>query len=733
MNTEASMGTAKSKISAIEDISLNHNIFVVGYNQNGQLCLGHDTDIERLTNWQKYNQDINVKHINNGFLFTIITDNQHKYYVAGRNAEGQCGMGHFNEEIINMEENTFFKKDNINIFHIFSSPNAKHVMYLTHDQKIYSHGLNDRNQCGIDTNEQQVSLPTLINRNTITSSIKHIAIGFDKSFILDIDRNIYWTDSSKKGFDPIGSFQNQNIKIESIAVGSLHALFRTSNGRLFVHGYNEEGQLGMGDTEYIYFDPIENRYFRDNNINIDKIVCGAFHSLISDKQHRIYSFGHNEYGQCGIDNSNQNILTPQIIPLSKEQKFTKIKSGSTHSLIATEKGLYYLFGDNSRNQVTLCIDTRDKINTPFLINNVFNQLTNKSKKIIDIHLGANNTWIITSSKIVGINGTTSTTKPESKEQESYTLSTPPKASNPNFETPLKVTSSTEEKNETQSTTKYHSQHNVEQLISFLKDNDLFNDSKINQFKDKIIGFLRKNTIDGEKLLEISRKEFSDSIVKYCENNKKVRGPANKVWDRYTKYVKSMDKSFHAPPSQANKVPTICNQNTEDKLMQPSITTNTESNEEQKYQSPNPNISGSVDTNTLIRLDAVLILLICIGDYKGGSEMQLPGTQTDKHRLSELFTKQYNYHVITQKSSKVVLKDIKKLLHAAEMEFDSTEIDYKAIIVIYSGHGDAHNLQLSDGTSYSRDKFIKYFISLFNNSLRALKKIFGVSVRAVFEK
>ena len=104
----------------------------------------------------------------------------------------------------------------------------------------------------------------------------------------------------------------------------------------------------------------------------------------------------------------------------------------------------------------------------------------------------------------------------------------------------------------------------------------------------------------------------------------------------------------------------------------------------KYPSPNPNISGTDNDEDITKLDNVLVLLIAFGYYKGGPEMQLAGTQTDKDSLSELFTKQYNCHVITQNLSKVVLKDIKKLLHAAEIELANTEIDYKAIIVMYGG-------------------------------------------------
>ena len=56
---------------------------------------------------------------------------------------------------------------------------------------------------------------------------------------------------------------------------------------------------------------------------------------------------------------------------------------------------------------------------------------------------------------------------------------------------------------------------------------------MNAFKDEIIAYLISNNIDGRKLLQIPRKEFSARIVEYL-NNAKVRGPANKAYDRWKK-------------------------------------------------------------------------------------------------------------------------------------------------------------------------------------------------------
>ena len=72
----------------------------------------------------------------------------------------------------------------------------------------------------------------------------------------------------------------------------------------------------------------------------------------------------------------------------------------------------------------------------------------------------------------------------------------------------------------------------EQLISLLQTHASFDDGKINQFKEEIIEYLKQNQINGECLMAMSRKKFSDSLVQHLNGNKKVRGPANKTWDRF---------------------------------------------------------------------------------------------------------------------------------------------------------------------------------------------------------
>ena len=84
--------------------------------------------------------------------------------------------------------------------------------------------------------------------------------------------------------------------------------------------------------------------------------------------------------------------------------------------------------------------------------------------------------------------------------------------------------------------------NHRELIAPITNHDVFNDSKINDYKAKIIAYLRENDINIDRLSQIPRKQFSDSLVTHY-NEKKIRGPANKTWDRVMKYKQTKQKKI----------------------------------------------------------------------------------------------------------------------------------------------------------------------------------------------
>ena len=137
----------------------------------------------------------------------------------------------------------------------------------------------------------------------------------------------------------------QKKKIKSISCGINTSLFLTYGGMVYSNNdTNKENQKLITDLlEY----------------NIDQIYSGAQHYFcvgekrninISEGGSIVFSWGNNNFSQCGIDSKNNNIDNPKII--FKNIFIKQISLGNNHSIILTDNGEVLIFGDNQYNQCT---------------------------------------------------------------------------------------------------------------------------------------------------------------------------------------------------------------------------------------------------------------------------------------------------------------------------------------------------------------------------------------------
>jgi hypothetical protein len=159
------------------------------------------------------------------------------------------------------------------------------------------------------------------------------------------------------------------LEIKIIKCGANHTLVLTSSGEVYAWGKNSDGEIGNG----CYKDqltPIKLNDFNDEKVVM--ISCGGWHSMALTESGRVFSWGYNSIGQLGQGNTiNSNI--PELIEM-KEIKIIKISCGLRHSLLLSNNGDIYTFGDNDRGQ--LGNGNRESQSTPFKLD--------QKNKFIDI-------------------------------------------------------------------------------------------------------------------------------------------------------------------------------------------------------------------------------------------------------------------------------------------------------------------------------------------------------------
>jgi RCC1 and BTB domain-containing protein len=137
-------------------------------------------------------------------------------------------------------------------------------------------------------------------------------------------------------------------QIIDFANSSYHCIARNSSGKVYCWGWNIMGYLGIGSKDDSYHKPKLNQYL--NNEFVVDISCGAYHSLVSTNCGEVYAWGDNGCGQIG-NGCYDNQLKPTKVKGFNDERVVMISCGFFHSMALTECGHVYSWGDNDCGQL----------------------------------------------------------------------------------------------------------------------------------------------------------------------------------------------------------------------------------------------------------------------------------------------------------------------------------------------------------------------------------------------
>lgn len=138
-------------------------------------------------------------------------------------------------------------------------------------------------------------------------------------------------------------------QVVSIAGGLEHALLLTSKGRVFsvapgTQDFPTKGQMGIPGLNWLTKPPGEHDQCHEitslRGFDVQHIAAGDYHSLVADKEGRVFTFGDNSLGQLGADYSPETsaIDLPLLLPIQKlyagtsqVPKVTGIAAGGANS------------------------------------------------------------------------------------------------------------------------------------------------------------------------------------------------------------------------------------------------------------------------------------------------------------------------------------------------------------------------------------------------------------------
>ncbi|XP_061121487.1 retinitis pigmentosa GTPase regulator b [Syngnathus typhle] len=145
-------------------------------------------------------------------------------------------------------------------------------------------------------------------------------------------------------------FWLKNDVPRKIACGDEHTALITENGKLFMFGSNNWGQLGLGSKVTVN-KPTCVRALKSENVQL--VACGRNHTLICTAQGHVYATGGNSEGQLGLGDCNERTSFQRLKFFDSYGPIKMLAAGSNTSAALTESGELFMWGDNSEGQVGL--------------------------------------------------------------------------------------------------------------------------------------------------------------------------------------------------------------------------------------------------------------------------------------------------------------------------------------------------------------------------------------------
>ena len=190
---------------------------------------------------------------------------------------------------------------------------------------------------------ESILSPTKIDMNKFgKSKLKKIISGNNHTLLLSGSSLYAWGDgiSGQIGRNPDNDNNRpQTLTPQKFGTKNVIEIFTAANHSFLISekgnkkyikawGLNNYSQLGIGNTENQWI-PEEVKFFKD--VSVKNITGGDFHTILLTEQGEIYTWGKNDEGQCGFQNSEEIILTPRKVTFLNEHKISNIASSMNYN------------------------------------------------------------------------------------------------------------------------------------------------------------------------------------------------------------------------------------------------------------------------------------------------------------------------------------------------------------------------------------------------------------------
>lgn len=236
------------------------------------------------------------------------------------------------------------------------SAGASHTVALLSGGIVCSWGRGEDGQLGHGDADERHS-PTIISVLQ-DAEISSITCGADHTTARsDTSLTVYswgWGDFGRLGhgnssdlFMPQPIKGLQGIEIKQIVCGDSHCLAITRDGQVKSWGRNQNGQLGLGNTDDAL---VPRTIYAFQGIAVKMVAAGAEHTAAVTESGKLYGWGWGRYGNLGLGDRSDRLVPGEVAPVQGE-KMSLVACGWRHTVAVSDTGSLYTYGWSKYGQL----------------------------------------------------------------------------------------------------------------------------------------------------------------------------------------------------------------------------------------------------------------------------------------------------------------------------------------------------------------------------------------------
>lgn len=235
------------------------------------------------------------------------------------------------------------------------------TVFLTREGTVYTCGTNTYGQLGHgDTLDRPT--PTIVQVLEQVGPVVQISAGPSYALAVTGDGTVYSFGSGSNfclghgeqhnEFRPraIQTFRRKGIHVVRVSAGDEHVVALDSSGFVYTWGKGYCGALGHGDE----IDKTTPEPLRSLISNLAVQVCASKRkTFVLMDSGSVYGFGWMGFGSLGFPErgASDKVMRPQILDSLRSHHISQVSTGLYHTIVVTNKGRIFGFGDNERAQL----------------------------------------------------------------------------------------------------------------------------------------------------------------------------------------------------------------------------------------------------------------------------------------------------------------------------------------------------------------------------------------------